>query len=221
MIDDKGNLVEGKVSDNTRWHGFGKPIYAVADGEIVIAVDDKPRQTRPVFPRRRGRQRHWQPRRDELGESVYALYAHMQTRGVAVKVGAHVKKADVIGHLGNSGNSTAPHLHFHLMDGPDPLVRRACPFVLDPMTDRGMARDDPDLLHGNWRGMRTRSAHRARTGCPRSGTWWTSRSERRRSAARRRVERHPSARRVRRGGEGRRSGEADLLRRLYRGRAHR
>jgi hypothetical protein len=159
IIDDKGNLVEGEVSDNTKWHGWGRPLYAVADGEVVTVVDDKPQQTPPIFPK--------DTTADnaagnhvvlKLAEGVYALYAHMQTHGIAVKVGAHLKKGDLVGHLGNSGNSTAPHLHFHLMDGPDPLRSQGVPFVFDAMIDRGVAKE-VDLLHGrlSWDPSATRT----------------------------------------------------------------
>jgi murein DD-endopeptidase MepM/ murein hydrolase activator NlpD len=37
----------------------------------------------------------------------------------------------VIAHLGNSGNSDAPHLHFHVMDSPLPLASNGLPFLID------------------------------------------------------------------------------------------
>ncbi len=43
----------------------------------------------------------------------------------------------MIGHLGNTGNSDAPHLHFHIMDRPDPLASNGLPFVIDAMTYEG------------------------------------------------------------------------------------
>lgn len=58
---------------------------------------------------------------------------------MAVEVGRRVHRGDVIGTIGNSGNSTMPHLHFHLMDGPDPLRSQGVPFVFDSMADRGHA----------------------------------------------------------------------------------
>lgn len=45
-------------------------------------------------------------------------------------MGDQLKTGQVIAALGNSGNSDAPHLHFHVMDGPDPLASNGLPFVL-------------------------------------------------------------------------------------------
>ena len=46
----------------------------------------------------------------------------MQPGSLKVKVGDTVKTGQVLGLLGNSGNTDSPHLHFHVMDGPSPLA---------------------------------------------------------------------------------------------------
>ena len=47
--------------------------------------------------------------------NLYSVYAHLATKGILVKKGQKVKKGQVIGIVGNTGNSTAPHLHFELL----------------------------------------------------------------------------------------------------------
>jgi murein DD-endopeptidase MepM/ murein hydrolase activator NlpD len=54
----------------------------------------------------------------DLGGREYALLAHLQKGSVPVRVGDTVKRGDTLGLCGNSGNSTEPHLHFHLQDRP-------------------------------------------------------------------------------------------------------
>ena len=54
-------------------------------------------------------------------EGAYAMYGHLRQGSVLVQVGQTVAEGEVIGRVGNSGNSTMPHLHFQLMDAPDPL----------------------------------------------------------------------------------------------------
>jgi murein DD-endopeptidase MepM/ murein hydrolase activator NlpD len=53
---------------------------------------------------------------------------------IAVAVGDHVVAGQPLARLGNSGNSIAPHLHFGLLDGPDPRTANSVPFVLDHYT---------------------------------------------------------------------------------------
>jgi hypothetical protein len=52
----------------------------------------------------------------ECDNNVYALFAHLQNGSINVSVGENIKKGQKIGKVGHSGNSTAAHLHFQLMD---------------------------------------------------------------------------------------------------------
>ena len=56
----------------------------------------------------------------------------------------------MLGLLGNTGNTDAPHLHFHLMDGPVPLYANGLPFVLERFTSEGVLAADgiDDLFDG-------------------------------------------------------------------------
>ena len=48
----------------------------------------------------------------------YAFLAHFQRGTITVKVGAHLKRGDLLGRCGNSGNSDFPHIHLHIQDTP-------------------------------------------------------------------------------------------------------
>jgi murein DD-endopeptidase MepM/ murein hydrolase activator NlpD len=74
---------------------------------------------------------------------VYAYYVHLERGSVAVKVGQRVRTGQRLGALGNSGNSTAPHLHFGFGDGPNPLTANALPFEFDRFTLAGTFPGNP------------------------------------------------------------------------------
>ncbi len=61
----------------------------------------------------------------DLGDGVYAVFAHLRRGSVRVAKGDRVRAGDVLGEVGNSGNTSEPHLHFHLMDRPRPLAAPA------------------------------------------------------------------------------------------------
>ncbi|QIV85312.1 M23 family metallopeptidase [Mycolicibacterium frederiksbergense] len=127
-----GRLFDGKVDDLSGYPYFGADIHAVADGPVVAVLDGLPEQAAGVNPTGL--------RLDEyggnhvvqdIGGGNYAFYAHLKTGSVAVKPGDRLSAGQVLGQLGNSGNTDAPHLHFHVMDGPDPLKADGLPFVID------------------------------------------------------------------------------------------
>ncbi|MEX0691330.1 MAG: M23 family metallopeptidase [Gemmatimonadales bacterium] len=64
------------------------------------------------------------------GEPGVALYAHLRQGSIGVDPGDEVPSGTRLGAVGNSGNSTMPHLYFQLMDGPDPRTAagRLCAF---------------------------------------------------------------------------------------------
>ncbi|MFC9844381.1 M23 family metallopeptidase [Streptomyces sp. NPDC060223] len=64
----------------------------------------------------------------DLGDGVYAMYAHLRRGSLTVRPGDRVRAGQPIARCGNSGNSTEPHVHFQLMDGPDLDAARGIPF---------------------------------------------------------------------------------------------
>jgi murein DD-endopeptidase MepM/ murein hydrolase activator NlpD len=69
----------------------------------------------------------------------------MQPGSVRVKPGDRVRTGQVLGLLGNSGNTDAPHLHFHVMDGPSPLLANGLPYVFGAFEGAGVVRDEDQL----------------------------------------------------------------------------
>jgi hypothetical protein len=127
-----GRLFDGTVEDLSAYPYFGADIHAVADGPVVAVLDGLPEQLPGADPTGL--------RLDEyggnhvvqdIGNGNYAFYAHLKTGSVAVQPGDRLGTGQVLGQLGNSGNTDAPHLHFHVMDGPDPLKSDGLPFVID------------------------------------------------------------------------------------------
>jgi murein DD-endopeptidase MepM/ murein hydrolase activator NlpD len=66
----------------------------------------------------------------KIAPNVFALYVHLHTGSVAVKLGDVVKPGAPLAKIGNTGPSLGPHLHFGLSDKPDFFSGRALPFVL-------------------------------------------------------------------------------------------
>ena len=87
-----------------------------------------------------------------LGHGRYALYAHLKPGSVRVKKGDLVRRGQVLGLVGTSGNSSEPHLHFHVIDGPSPLASNGLPYKLRRFTptSRGVstAAFDQAILDG-------------------------------------------------------------------------
>lgn len=54
----------------------------------------------------------------DLGHREYALIAHLRLNSILVHKGDRVRAGQELGHCGNSGNSSEPHVHFHLQDTP-------------------------------------------------------------------------------------------------------
>ena len=97
------------------FYSWDEPILAPADGEIVSALDGLPDcvlgQKDPANPAGNHVVIKSAPDR-------FIFVAHLKKGSVAVASGERVKAGQVLGRCGNSGNSTAPHIHLHVQDGP-------------------------------------------------------------------------------------------------------
>jgi murein DD-endopeptidase MepM/ murein hydrolase activator NlpD len=85
-----------------------------------------------------------------MGNGQYALYAHLKPFSVTVQVGDVVTDGKKLGLLGNSGNTTGPHLHFQVMDRPSVLKANGLPFVFDSFVLSGTVTDSVDGTGNNF-----------------------------------------------------------------------
>lgn len=130
-LDSRGRTHHGDVHLNSSYFNFGQPLLAVGAGRVVSVVDRFPDQT-PLQPApttlAEADGNHVIIR---LSKGVFAAYAHIEPGSVRVHRGQMVHKGQVLGLLGNSGNTTGPHLHFQLMDRPSFLDADGLPFVFE------------------------------------------------------------------------------------------
>ena len=130
QLEADGRLFTGDSTKLESFPYFGADIHAVADGPVVSVVDGLPEQVPGTGPT--GLKLDQYPGNhivQDLGNGNYALYAHIKTGTVEVKPGDRLTTGQVIGAVGDTGNSDAPHLHFHVMSMPDPLRSDGLPFV--------------------------------------------------------------------------------------------
>jgi hypothetical protein len=129
---------------------YGAPILAVADGTVVSVLDGVPDNVPddifaaiPITLENAFGNRVTL----DLGGGSYATYGHLKT-GLRVKAGDKVRAGQVLGLIGNSGNSSGPHLHFQVTDGPDPLDSEGIPFVFRSFGQNGKHLSDQMPLDG-------------------------------------------------------------------------
>ena len=116
ITDENGKSHNNNGERNEDYYAFEKELIAPCDAEVVLVVDgikdNKPGEMNSYFI---------------LGNTVilktnndeYLLFAHFKQNSIVVKQGENVKKGELLGLCGNSGNSSEPHLHFHIQNVED------------------------------------------------------------------------------------------------------
>ena len=169
-------LGEGTTShrgDGTRfedYYAYGATVRAAADGKVTAAVDGiaedpatlrRPGESDEAYNQRVAEQQMALVMKGvdgiagnhvilEHGPREYSVYAHLVPGSLLVKPGDVVKAGQPIGRLGSSGNSTEPHLHFHVCDAPAPLACAGVPVEFQgvrlPWADYPRAVQSGDLV---------------------------------------------------------------------------
>lgn len=124
-----GRLFTGDGTRCSDYYSYGADLLAVANGTVVEARDGIPEGVPPNNYAQTTLQNVFGNCVIlDIGGGRYAAYAHIIPGTVSVNIGETVTQGQLIGKLGNSGNSTAPHLHFHLCNGRDGLFSEGLPF---------------------------------------------------------------------------------------------
>jgi Peptidase family M23 len=139
-VNGKLSTWKGPEDKNDSYFCYNQPIYSVADGTVVAATDGMAENVphsgthaEPIdFDNAGGN--HVVVR---IALHRYALYAHMRPGTVAVKAGQNVRVGDLLGHVGNSGSSEEPHLHFHIDDQPSFLAGNGVPYAFTKGLESG------------------------------------------------------------------------------------
>lgn len=145
----EGQVFHGDIGKNENWYAYGAEVFAVADGVVVGTrdgiADNVPPNLTPGGTIEDAGGNHVIL---DLGRGRYAFFAHLQPGSVRVKTGDRVKRGQVLGHVGNSGNSLGAHLHFHISTDPLPLATEGLPYVLTSFVEIGRVESSESLEEG-------------------------------------------------------------------------
>lgn len=133
-LDEGGKTFKGDSLKNESYYAEGNDALAVANGTVVEVKDSIPENVPGINSRAVPITLETVGGNHvviDIGGGHYAFYAHLKPGSLTVKLGDKVKRGQVIGLVGNTGNSTEPHLHFHISDGVSPLGSEGLPYRMD------------------------------------------------------------------------------------------
>ncbi len=148
MVGDDNKTFTGDQLKNESYHAEGVDALAVANGVVVEVKDSIPENIPGVNSRAVPITLETVGGNHvviDIGGGHYAFYAHVKPGSLRVKLGDKVKRGQVIALVGNTGNSTEPHLHFHISDGDLAVRQRRRAVPVRVVRDR---RTLHDVQHG-------------------------------------------------------------------------
>jgi hypothetical protein len=133
----KSYKTDGKTNDD--YLAFGQYILSPCEGEVVIVVDgikdNKPGELNPIYA----------PGNSVLiktDSNEYLFFGHFKKRSIKVREGQRVKQGALLGLCGNSGNSSEPHLHFHIQNVEDMNIATGVKCYFEKIIVNGKNRED-------------------------------------------------------------------------------
>ncbi|HEX5072970.1 MAG TPA: M23 family metallopeptidase [Gemmatimonadaceae bacterium] len=133
-VSDDDKTFKGDSLKNESYFAEGVDALAVANGTVVEVKDSIPENVPGINSRAVPITLETVGGNHviiDIGGGYYAFYAHLRPGSLKVKLGDKVTRGQVVGHVGNTGNSTEPHLHFHLADANSPLGSEGVPYRMD------------------------------------------------------------------------------------------
>ncbi|WP_130620871.1 M23 family metallopeptidase [Dyella amyloliquefaciens] len=132
----QGGFARGDGAKPAEWLGYGADVLAVAEA-TVASIGEGIGESATLAEHASQKV----PLEDaagnyvalDLGHGRYAFYEHLKPGSITVKAGQHVRRGQVIGQLGFTGESTGPHLHFHVADANAPLAAEGLPYGFEQL----------------------------------------------------------------------------------------
>jgi murein DD-endopeptidase MepM/ murein hydrolase activator NlpD len=142
-----GGTHRGDGKRLTDYWAFGRRILAPAAARVIEAVDGLPDNVPGHMDPQHAAGNHVVL---DLGHGEYALIAHLRHGSVAVKVGDRVRTGQLLGRCGNSGNTSEPHVHFHVQDSPTLFRAKGVPVEFSDYLADGRRVDHGIPLQGQF-----------------------------------------------------------------------
>jgi murein DD-endopeptidase MepM/ murein hydrolase activator NlpD len=134
-LDGQGRYANGDNNVIKNWYGYGNDVLAVADGVVAsIRNDFSESPTLSGPPEYTADKATGNYISIDIGNNHFAFYEHLKPGSIKIKPGQRVKKGDIIASVGFTGQTTGPHLHFHVANVNSPLGAEGIPFVFDRFT---------------------------------------------------------------------------------------
>lgn len=137
-LDTLGRYANGDNDVVKNWYGYGAAVLAVSDGVISATRDDFRESNtlsgHPEYPAEKATGNYISI---DIGNNRIAFYEHLKPGSIKVVAGQRVKKGDVIAAVGFTGQTTGPHLHFHVADQRSALGAEGIPFEFERFTVLG------------------------------------------------------------------------------------
>lgn len=137
--DGRGKSFKTDGLANEDYYAFGKELYAPCDGEVVLVVDgikdNLPGEFNPVYI----------PGNTIIIKTAnreYLFFAHFKHHSIQVAEGQKVVRGQLLGLCGNSGNSSEPHLHFHIQNVENMNIATGVKCFFDAMEANGRQKTD-------------------------------------------------------------------------------
>ena len=147
QLNERGRTHRDTGERRSDYLAYGARVLAAADGKVASVVDGEeetdldlrhPGEAVDVYM---NRVRQAQMARLGRGANAvignhvviehspgeFSVYAHLKPGSLRVKAGERVRSGDYLAQVGTSGNSTEPHLHFHVCDSPDAMLCAGIP----------------------------------------------------------------------------------------------
>jgi len=146
ITDENGKSHKTNGKTNEDYYAFGKELLAPADGEVTEVIvgvkDNVPGEMNPG-------QVTGNTVVLKTAENEYLLFAHFKEGSIVVKRGQKVKRGELLGLCGNSGNSSEPHIHFHIQNVEDMSLATGVKSYFDVLLVNGELKKDYSPVKGD------------------------------------------------------------------------